>query len=150
MLDRLEGGLRANHQLGAAFRTLERDAGPVVCRHLIGSGARMIDNPVMAMDLMGRLETALPVPARLTPEVQASLSSQSNDGKPVTATCNIVGLHYMADEGGILCRLDLELNGKNEAFVSITHLRFDARLPLARAITIYQKHRVKRLRRQPF
>ena len=37
---------------------------------------------------------------------------------------------------------------RNEAFVSITQLRFDPRLPLARKITTYQKHRVKRLRRQ--
>ena len=34
------------------------------------------------------------------------------------------------------------------AFASITHLRFDARLPLAREIAAYQRHRVKRLRRQ--
>jgi hypothetical protein len=33
------------------------------------------------------------------------------------------------------------------ALVSITHLRFDARLPLAREVTAYQKNRVKRLRR---
>lgn len=37
---------------------------------------------------------------------------------------------------------------QNEAFVSITHLRFDPRLPLARKIATYQKHRVKHLRRQ--
>jgi hypothetical protein len=35
------------------------------------------------------------------------------------------------------------------AFASITHLRFDARLPVARDIAAYQKHRVKRLRHQP-
>jgi hypothetical protein len=35
------------------------------------------------------------------------------------------------------------------AFASLTHLQFDARLPLARDIAAYQKHRVKRLRRQP-
>jgi hypothetical protein len=35
------------------------------------------------------------------------------------------------------------------AFASITHLRFDARLPLARDIAVYQKHRAKRLRRRP-
>ena len=32
-------------------------------------------------------------------------------------------------------------------FVSITHLTFDRRLPLAREIAAYQKHRVKRMRR---
>ena len=31
--------------------------------------------------------------------------------------------------------------------VSITYLTFDRRLPLAREIAAYQKHRVKRLRR---
>ena len=31
--------------------------------------------------------------------------------------------------------------------MSITHLTFDRRLPLAREIAAYQKHRVKRIRR---
>jgi len=30
---------------------------------------------------------------------------------------------------------------EKESFVSITHLRFDPRLPLAREIIVYQKHR---------
>ena len=55
----------------------------------------------------------------------------------------------MGDEGGILCKLDLGADAENVAFLSITHLRFDPRLPLAREINVYQKHRVKRLRRQP-
>jgi hypothetical protein len=108
----------------------------------------MIDNPIMAMELLDRLTAALPVPARLTPEVQASLRD-GNAAKTIPAICTITGLHYMGDEGGILCKLDLGPKVENEAFVSLTHLRFDARLSLARAITTYQKHRVKRLRRQP-
>jgi hypothetical protein len=108
----------------------------------------MIDNPIMTMELLDRLTAALPVPARLTPEVQASLRG-GNAAKTIPATCTITGLHYMGDEGGILCKLDLGPKVENQAFVSITHLRFDARLPLARAITTYQKHRVKRLQRQP-
>jgi hypothetical protein len=55
----------------------------------------------------------------------------------------------MGDEGGIVCKLDLGSTVEKAAFTSITHLRFDPRLPLAREITAYQKHRVKRLRRQP-
>jgi hypothetical protein len=55
----------------------------------------------------------------------------------------------MGDEGGIVCKLDLGSNAGMKAFTSITHLRFDPRLPLAREISVYQKHRVKRLRRQP-
>ena len=68
----------------------------------------------------------------------------SNDYPTATVTL----LHYMGDEGGILCKLDLGPDMENAAYVSITHLRFDPRLPLAREINAYQKHRVKRLRRQ--
>lgn len=107
----------------------------------------MIDNPATAMDLLAQLQAALPVPARLTPELRASLGAK-NAGAPVPPDGAITALHYMGDEGGIVCKLDLGANMQNEAFVSITHLRFDPRLPLARKITAYQKHRVKRLRHQ--
>ena len=54
----------------------------------------------------------------------------------------------MGDEGGIVCRLDFgQDDGEKVFFVSITHLTFDRRLPLAREIAAYQKHRVKRIRR---
>ena len=36
---------------------------------------------------------------------------------------------YMGDEGGIVCKLDLGSYAAKEAFTSITHLRFDPRLP---------------------
>lgn len=107
----------------------------------------MIDNPAAAMELLDKLEAVLPVPTRLTPEVRASLASK-NAGAPVPPDGAIVALHYMGDEGGIVCRLGLGAAMQNEAFVSITHLRFDPRLPLARKIDAYQKHRVKHLRRQ--
>ncbi len=48
-----------------------------------------------------------------------------------------------------MCRLDFAQESETAAFASITHLRFDPRLPIARDIAVYQKHRVKRLRRQP-
>src|ERR1700722_8502450 len=111
-------------------------------------GRLMIDNPITTMDLLGRLTTALPFAARLTPELHASLRGQ-NLGGAVPTNCQVVLLHYMGDEGGILCKLDLGPLVKNTAFVSITHLRFDTSLPMAREITAYQKHRVKHLRRQP-
>jgi hypothetical protein len=86
----------------------------------------------------------LPITARLTSETQALLRKQIK-GPPVPARCQVTSLHYTGDEGGILCKLDLGPDAENDAFVSITHLRFDAQLPLARAIAAYQKHRVKRL-----
>ncbi|HEV2675648.1 MAG TPA: hypothetical protein VGV37_13975 [Aliidongia sp.] len=62
--------------------------------------------------------------------------------------CNITWASYSGDEGGILCKLDFGQEEGVKAFlVSITHLVFDRKAPLAREIAAYQKHRVKRLRR---
>ena len=89
------------------------------------------------------------LPARLTPELRASLiTSQNADSAGSGGLPPSPDLHYMGDEGGIVCKLDLGASAQNQAFVSITHLRFDPSLPLGRKITAYQKHRVKRLRQQ--
>ena len=108
----------------------------------------MIDNPAQTERLTAKLRAASPFPARVTPELLLNLQSQGAaiEGK---ATCSIVLIHYAGDEGGIVCKLDFGAETEKEAFTSITHLRFDPRLPLTREITAYQKHRVKRLRRQP-
>lgn len=107
----------------------------------------MIDHPETVERLMAKLNQMLPIPARITPELQASLRGQT--GGAVPARCAITWISYMGDEGGIVCKLDLGENVAKQAFTSITHLRFDPRLPLAREITAYQKHRVKHLRRTP-
>jgi hypothetical protein len=110
-------------------------------------GSSMIDNPTQVDRLMGKLQQALPLPARTTPELLAALAAQ-NAASQASAACSITWISYAGDEGGVVCRLDFGDEAKNAAFVSITHLRFDARLPLAREITAYQKHRVKRLQRR--
>ena len=107
----------------------------------------MIDNPDQAERLLAKLQAALPVPARVTPEVVATLQAQKPANR-MPSTCIITWINYAGDEGGIVCKLDFDCEMESETFASITHLRFDPRLPLARDITAYQKHRVKRLRRQ--
>jgi hypothetical protein len=109
--------------------------------------SRLIDHLETVERLVAKLNAALPIPARITPELQASLGPQT--GGRVAAQCAVTWITYMGDEGGIVCKLDLGSDTGKEAFTSITHLRFDPRIPLAREITAYQKHRVKRLRRQP-
>jgi hypothetical protein len=107
----------------------------------------MIDNPDQAWRLFAKLQAALPLPARMTPELAASLQS----GAAVTlisSACSITSISYAGDEGGVMCELDL-LNESGKAIhVSLTHLRFDPRLPAARDIASYQKHRVKHIRRK--
>ena len=106
----------------------------------------MIDRPDQVERLLEQLGAALPIQARVTPELQALL--QEKNSITVPAACNVTWVSYAGDEGGITCKLDAGA-GTSAVFTSLTHLRFDPRLPLARDILTYQKHRVKRLRRQP-
>jgi len=108
----------------------------------------MIDHPEITERLIAKLNEALPIPARLTPELQGSPRCHNAD-TTIPAEAAITWISYAGDEGGIVCNLDFGPDVEKTAFTSITHLRFDARLPLAREIAAYQKHRVKRLRRQP-
>lgn len=106
----------------------------------------MIDDQISTMDLIEQIERALPMSARLTPEAVSLLKNQLSTAA-LSIGCTVGGIHYMGDEGGIVCRLDAEAGSDRQAYISITHLRFDPRSPLSRKIVAYQRHRVKRLRR---
>jgi len=105
----------------------------------------VIDNSVQVQRLLARLQAALPIPACATPELAAMLKAQNISNAASAAT--IIAASYAGDEGGIMCRLEIPAS-ENSVHVSITHLRFDPRLPITREITAYQKHRVKHLKRQ--
>ncbi len=115
--------------------------------HRLGgiTGSGMIDNPIQMQRLLAQLQAALPLPARATPELAAMLKTKNIAG--ATATATITAANYAGDEGGIMCSLEIPTN-ENTVHVSITHLRFDPRLPVAREITAYQRHRVKHLKRK--
>jgi len=107
----------------------------------------VIDNPDQVEHLVGRLREALPIPAIASAPLLALLKerSPSLDLQPL---CRVLRVDYAGDEGGIVCQLDfLSEDGREVFFASITHLTFDRRLPLAREIAAYQKHRTKRIRR---
>lgn len=106
----------------------------------------MIDNPDQVERLLAKLQEALPVPARVTPELAATLLDKTH-ATTINSACSVSWISYAGDEGGIMCRLSFGDENETALFTSITHLRFDPRLPLAREIAAYQKHRVKRLRR---
>ena len=106
----------------------------------------MIDNPLQVELLIAKLKAALPLPATATPPLLAQVQEQAPD-LDLSSRCQITGIHYVGDEGGIVCKLDFGTEDADKTFfASITHLAFDRRLPLAREIAAYQKHRVKRLR----
>jgi hypothetical protein len=106
----------------------------------------MIDNRKQAERLIVKLRESLPLPALLTPQL-AALVRDEKPGISVPAACPITRVDYAGDEGGIVCRLEIGREDEPTVFyVSITHLAFHRRLPLAREITAYQKHRIKRIR----
>ena len=110
-------------------------------------GLFVIDNPLQTELLIAKLKAAVPLSATVSRPLLALLQEQSPD-IALPPRCQITGIHYTGDEGGIVCKLDFGTEDDRAVFVvSITYLTFDRRLPLAREIAAYQKHRVKRLRR---
>jgi hypothetical protein len=106
-----------------------------------------IDNSAHAERLLTKLRASLPIPATMTSELMEVLREQSGGGD-VPTRCQVTGLHYAGDEGGIVCKLEFgRETGGQDFFVSLTHLRFDGRSGLTREIIAYQKHRTKQLRR---
>ena len=108
----------------------------------------MIDHPDQVDRLLARMRAASPMPARMTPRLLATVQEQ-DPGTPMVAACRIARVDYAGDEGGIVCHLARDGSDEEGKLIvtSITHLEFDPRLPLAREIAAYQKHRIKRLRR---
>ena len=108
----------------------------------------MIDHPDQVGRLLARMRAALPMPARMTPRLLATVQEQ-DPGTPMVAACRITKVDYAGDEGGIVCHLARDGGDEDGKLIvtSITHLEFYPRRPLAREIAAYQKHRIKRLRR---
>jgi len=137
---RLDSARRDRHAHTLSGRVVRPPAG---VRPLITT----IDKAEQVERLLAKLRASLPVPARVTPELVARLL-EGDRPTPIPMTCSITWITYAGDEGGIICRQRFDRETANEVVTSITHLRFDPSLPLAREITAYQKHRVKRLKRQ--
>ena len=107
----------------------------------------MIDNQDQVERLLRKLTEVLPLSALVTPALIFHLRGRSSSVK-ITPDCKVTEVMYAGDEGGIVCHLAFDEAEKEEVFlVSITQLSFDRRLPVAREIAAYQKHRIKRLRR---
>jgi hypothetical protein len=108
----------------------------------------MIDNPGKTDILMAALKEALPVPTTITPYLARALSQKSPD-IAIPSQCNVVDVIYSGDFGGIVCCLDIGgPDTKAAHLVSITHLSFNRKAPMAREIESYQRHRNKKLKQQ--
>ena len=109
--------------------------------------ALVIDNPHQVEHLLDKMRASLPLTAAVTPALAAIIRERSSATQS-PRECRVVSVDYAGDEGGIVCKLELcPADTREVLIVSLTHLLFDRRGPLAREIAGYQKHRVKRLRR---
>jgi hypothetical protein len=57
-------------------------------------------------------------------------------------------LSYAGDEGGIVCHMLSSEEGGGALVVSLTQVHVPRSLPFAAAVADYQKHRVKKLKKQ--
>ena len=57
-------------------------------------------------------------------------------------------LSYAGDEGGIVCHMLPSEEGEGALVVSLTQVHVPRSLPFAAAVADYQKHRVKKLKKQ--
>jgi hypothetical protein len=106
----------------------------------------MLDNPEKTTRLLTALKAEVPFEVEVLPSVIKHL--QSENLTITNPTRQLVSdLSYAGDEGGIVCHIIPE--GKTEALVmSLTYVRVPRRNPLAAAIIDYQKHRIKKLKKQ--
>ena len=105
----------------------------------------MLDNPEKTRELLTALKTALPFEVELTPEVIHSL--RTDDPTVVVEPKQIVSeVSYTGDEGAVV---PSSSKGKGNAIIiSLTHVRMNRKQPLAKAVFDYQKHRVKKIKKQ--
>jgi hypothetical protein len=105
----------------------------------------MLDDPERTQRLLTALRASLPFEVHLTPPLARLLRAQhvafAGDRQTVSE------VSYLGDEGGIACHM-VPPDGAKAAIVSLTHVRIPPSMPLAAEVLRYQKHRVKKLRKQ--
>ena len=110
--------------------------------------ALMLDNLETTARLLAALKQAAPFEVDLAPlavkQLQAKKVGTANHRRQIVS-----GLSYLGDEGGITCHIAPPESG-HAIIISLTHVRVPRSMPLAPAILAYQKHRVKKLRKQGY
>ena len=103
----------------------------------------MIDNPVEVEQLMQKMESQLPMPARVTSALVRFLRDKGIK-LPASRRVEIESVHYLGDEGGIACGLK-KPDSKEAVVVSLTHLRVEGGHRMSQEIRAYQIKRTAAL-----
>lgn len=108
----------------------------------------MLDNPEKTAQLLAALKQAAPFEVELSPMVVKQLQAD----KVATAyrtRQTVSDLSYLGDEGGIMCHI-VPPGDEAAIIISLTHVRVSRSMPLAAFVLNYQKHRVKKLKKQRY
>lgn len=108
----------------------------------------MLDHPEKTARLLAALKAAVPFDVELMPALIKHLKAKnilaSNDVRQTVSD-----LSYAGDEGGIVCHI-VPPDRREVFIVSLTHVHVPSSMPFAPAVADYQKHRVKRLKKQSY
>ena len=107
----------------------------------------MIDNEEKTARLLAALKAAVPFDVELTPAVVKQLQAD-NFAQADKSHRTVSDLSYAGDEGGIMCHTFRSEETGRALVISLTQIRIPRTMPLAAAVIEYQKHRVKKLRKQ--
>jgi hypothetical protein len=114
---------------------------------ILKSLAPMLDNPEKTARLLAALKAAVPFEVELTPSLIESLQTESVADADWMHRI-VWDLSYAGDEGGIMCHMSRSDETGRALVVSLTHVLVPRSMPLATAVVDYQKHRVKKLKKQ--
>jgi hypothetical protein len=106
----------------------------------------MIDNPAKTARLLAALKQAVPFKVELVPSLVNYLRGQ-HIAAGVQTEHIVSGLSYTGDEGGIVCHL-VQSEEREALVVSLTQVWVPRSMPLSAAVAEYQKHRMKKLKKQ--
>ena len=107
----------------------------------------MLDHPEKTARLLGALKAAAPFEVELAPPLIEHLRAENVI--EANRMCHVVSnLSYAGDEGGIMCLLSRSQENGRALVVSLTHVRVPRSMPLAAAVLDYQKHRMKKIKKQ--
>jgi hypothetical protein len=99
----------------------------------------MLDNPKKTGPLLTALKATVPFEVELMPELIKRLRVEN--------VATVSDVSYAGDEGGIVCHI-VPPDRKEVLIISLTHVRVSRLMPLASEVFDYQKHRVKKLKKQ--
>ena len=106
----------------------------------------MLDHPDKTTKLLAALKAAVPFEVELTEWLVKQLRAQHHAGADQKHH-TVSDLSYAGDQGGIVCHI-VPPEKQEVLVVSLTQVHVPRAMPLAAAIADYQKHRVKKLKKQ--